>query len=52
MYLMLHKYSTGGSSVFSPTAMDRPYLEMITPDLVRIHDSNSPPKTVFHKNKK
>ncbi|XP_070501671.1 uncharacterized protein Fhos isoform X2 [Chironomus tepperi] len=41
----------GGHSVFSPTAMDRPYLEMITPDLVRIHDSNSPPKIVLNKNK-
>ncbi|KAG5678768.1 hypothetical protein PVAND_008412 [Polypedilum vanderplanki] len=41
----------GGSSVFSPTTLERPYLEMITPDKVRIHDSNSPPKIVYHKNK-
>lgn len=42
--------STGGSSVFSPTTLERPYLEMITPSQVRIHDSDSPPKTVFSKN--
>lgn len=41
----LRKYflynSTGGSSVFKQTAFD---FELITPDAVKIHDSNSPPK--------
>jgi hypothetical protein len=44
------KYSlTGGSSVFGPAVtLD---LELITPDAVKIHDSNSPPKIIL-KNKR
>lgn len=42
------KNSTGGSSVFNPTAFD---FELITPDAVKIHDSNSPPKTLLNNNR-
>ncbi|CAO1362277.1 unnamed protein product [Diamesa serratosioi] len=42
----------GGSSVFSPTSMERTYclFQEITPDEVRIHNSNSPPKSVLKRN--
>lgn len=38
--------TTGGSSVFKQTAFD---FELITPDAVKIHDSNSPPKIIVRR---
>lgn len=39
-----NKSLTGGSSVFSSTPLD---LALIKPESVRIHGSNSPPKTIL-----
>lgn len=44
---VLNIKSTGGSSVFRHEPQPNLDFELITPDAVKIHDSNSPPKIIL-----